>query len=78
MSHYLYGFKPQGPTRCQRCHGETSIHMCSMFNTQQVCMECKRKEEAHPKYQEAREAESHAVRNGNFNYPGIGHPPDLK
>ena len=49
----------------------------SRFNTDILCMECERKEKAHPKYQEARDAELRAVQAGNYNYPGIGLPEGL-
>jgi len=40
-------------------------------------MECEDKEKAHPLYQKAVEAESAAVRQGNYNFEGIGKPADL-
>jgi hypothetical protein len=40
-------------------------------------MACIDKEQKHPKYAEAREAEYNAVRSGNYNYRGIGKPADL-
>ena len=49
----------------------------SMFNEQEICMDCKDKEEKHPKYQEARDAEHREVMNGNYNFKGIGKPADL-
>lgn len=48
-----------------------------MFDTAEICLDCKKKEEKHPRYEEAREAEANAVRNGNYNFPGIGKPSDL-
>jgi hypothetical protein len=49
----------------------------SMFNTENICMECKEKEEKHPKYEEAKQAEEEADRKGNYNFKGIGKPKDL-
>lgn len=63
--------------KCQRCHKETDCTIMSRFNTQEICEECEEREKAHPKYQEAHDAEAEAVRNGNYNFPGIGLPPDL-
>jgi hypothetical protein len=49
-----------------------------MFNTQDLCHDCKAAERNHPKYREAADAEMAAVRNGNYNFPGVGLPPDLR
>jgi hypothetical protein len=43
-----------------------------------LCLDCKKKEEAHPAYERARKAEQDAVRRGDRNFPGIGLPPDLR
>jgi len=48
-----------------------------MFNTQQICMGCLLKEQAHPRYEEARRVELAAVRAGNTNFEGIGLPDSL-
>jgi hypothetical protein len=48
-----------------------------MFNTEQICLDCKEREEQHPRYEEARRAEAEAVRRGELNFPGIGKPEDL-
>tara|TARA_R100001463_G_scaffold53063_1_gene104005 strand:+ start:3179 stop:3301 length:123 start_codon:yes stop_codon:yes gene_type:complete len=40
-------------------------------------MECKDKERKHPKFKEAQDAEHQAVKNGNYNFGGIGKPDDL-
>jgi hypothetical protein len=63
---------------CDRCHKETGSIICSMFNTQGLCHDCKAAERNHPKYREAADAEMAAVRNGNYNFPGVGLPPDLR
>ena len=71
-------FDPHGPGACVRC-GEASVGtMCSMFNTDDVCLACKKTEEAHPDYEKARAAETAACRRGDYNFPGIGLPGDLK
>lgn len=64
-------------TTCDRCGGAASTHITSMFNTQTICTDCKTAEQAHERYAEAVEAESEAVRAGNYNFPGIGLPADL-
>ena len=63
---------------CARCGEETSVHTMSMFNTDVICMKCKEKEKAHPRYERARIAERVAVQNGDYNYQGIGLPSDLR
>lgn len=65
-------------TSCDRCGGPLQVSTMSTFNTQRICMGCKRNEEAHPDYEKARKAEQEAVRSGNYNFPGIGLPPDLR
>lgn len=63
--------------RCHRCRKEATCHTMSKFNTQLVCMECLEKEQAHPAYAKASEAEERAVRSGDRNFQGIGKPADL-
>jgi RecJ-like exonuclease len=63
--------------RCDRCGKETNTHIMSMFNTESVCPKCKKKEEEHPMYNAAREAELEAVKAGLYNFPGIGKPRGL-
>ena len=64
--------------KCDRCKSETLISTGSYFNTQQICLECRRREEAHPDFERARRVEEEAVRRGEYNFPGIGLPSDLK
>lgn len=66
-----------GPN-CQRCHKPTGTTTGSYFNEQMICLECEAKEKAHPQYEAARAAELQAVKGGNYNFPGIGLPPDLR
>ena len=56
---------------CQNCYEETSAYTMSMMSTDLICMDCKRKEKKHIRYQEAVEAESKAVASGNLNFKGI-------
>jgi len=62
---------------CDRCSKEASVHTCSMFNTEDICLECKEKEQKHPLFEKARTAETAAARQGDYNFPGIGKPEDL-
>jgi hypothetical protein len=48
----------------------------SFFNTQMICMDCVEKERKHPDYQKAKDAEHAAVLRGDYNYQGIGYPPN--
>ena len=61
---------------CDRCGKETKAYIMSIFNTEEICMACKKKEEAHPRYEEARKAESDAMIRGDSNFPGIGWIPE--
>jgi hypothetical protein len=56
---------------------DKTVSTMSYFNTDMICMGCTGREEAHPLYRQAREAEEAAVRRGHYNYPGIGCPPEL-
>ena len=49
----------------------------SFFNTDWICIECNKKETAHPEYAKAKEAEVKEIINGNLNFKGIGKPADL-
>lgn len=63
--------------KCDRCGKETIIHRMSKFNTDNCCMNCIDKETKHPLYKAACDADIEAVRNGNYNFEGIGKPADL-
>lgn len=65
---------------CDRC-GVTDpqgAHIMSKFNTEWICIPCKKLEEAHPMYEMADKAERTQIRLGNYNYEGIGLPDDLR
>jgi hypothetical protein len=64
--------------RCDRCGALARATTMSYFNTDTICMDCRTRERAHPKFEEARDAEIAACKGGNFNFPGIGLPDDLK
>jgi len=57
---------------CERCGKETNITTMSWFNTQIICMDCDKKEQKRPDFQAAKDADSMAVKAGNFNFKGIG------
>lgn len=59
---------------CHRCGKETLSHITSMFNMDDLCMNCKAEEEQHPDYEEAKRIELAAVKRGDFNFPGVGWP----
>lgn len=63
--------------KCPRCRQETNATIGSKFNTEDICIPCKEREEAHPQYAAADEAETAAVRAGNYNFQGVGCPADL-
>lgn len=63
--------------KCPRCKTEMNISIMSKFNTEEICISCKTREENHPKYREADRAETRAVQSGNYNFVGIGCPADL-
>jgi hypothetical protein len=57
---------------CDRCGKETNVHIMSMFNSDEICMECKAAEKLRPDYKAAVEADEAAIRGGNYNFRGIG------
>ena len=62
---------------CDRCHRNTGVTIMSIFNTQNICLDCQAKEKEHPQYAAAKDAERAAVLRGDTNFPGIGKPADL-
>lgn len=64
--------------KCDRCLKETSMHVMSKFNTQDLCAVCKDEEEKHPLYAVADAAELEAAKNKVMNYPGVGLPAELR
>ncbi len=58
---------------CDRCGGSLKEgRIMSMFNTDCICMECKRKEQKRDDYEAARNAEHSQIKAGNYNFSGIG------
>ena len=62
---------------CRRCRKETNITTMSWFNEDEICMECDEREQEHPDFKKAKDAERKALVGGNPNFPGIGKPADL-
>ena len=58
---------------CDRCEKQCYATIMSMFNTDVICMECKKKEEQRPDYRKAVDAENKAIKQGNSNFKGIGY-----
>jgi hypothetical protein len=46
------------PMNCERCGKPTTIHIMSMYNTQEICMKCREEEEQRPDYRAAVEADN--------------------
>lgn len=63
---------------CERCGRPAPITTLSYFNTDTLCMGCDARESRHPRYRAAVEADEQAIKRGDFNFPGIGLPDDLK
>lgn len=58
---------------CNRCHGSLEKgRIMSMYNTDCICLECKKKEMQRNDYGAASRAEREQVARGNYNYGGIG------
>lgn len=62
--------------RCARCRRQPAT-ILSLFNLEEICSDCKAREEQHPRYEAARRAEWEAVQRGDLNFPGIRRPSDL-
>ena len=58
---------------CDRCHAPLNGgFIMSMYNTDVICMDCKKKETERADYNSAVEADNAAIKSGNYNYKGIG------
>ena len=57
--------------KCSRCEGLLTIRTMSKMNEDILCMDCAEAEKAHPRYQEAADAEIEQIIAGNYNYPGL-------
>ncbi len=63
---------------CARCNVDVVTTMMSMFNTETICIPCKKHEEHCPDYKRAVAEELRQVKKGNFNYEGIGLTKPIK
>jgi hypothetical protein len=52
--------------------------MMSVFNKDMCCATCLGIEREHPEFPKARARELDELSKGNYNFPGIGLPKDLK
>ena len=60
-------------TTCDRCGGSLKGgRTMSMYNTDCICMECKRKETQRADYHKAVEADHEHIKAGDYNFKGIG------
>lgn len=60
---------------CDRCGGSLKDgRIMSMFNTDCICMQCAGKERKLPEYKSALDAEHKQIKQGNYNFEGIGYP----
>ena len=62
--------------KCDRCHNEIKFYsMLSVFNNRDIlCDDCVEEEMHHPDYQYAKDKEVEAIKNGNYNFHGVGWP----
>ena len=61
-------------SNCDRCGGSLAGgRVMSMYNTQCICMDCKKRERLRKDYKAASDAENEAVKAGNLNFEGIGY-----
>lgn len=67
-----------GQVNCDRCGHVATAFTGSYFNTDTICLPCRDLEEAHPQFEQARQAEMEAVERGDYNFHGIGLPADLR
>lgn len=59
--------------RCDRCGGSLEAgRIMSMYNQDCICMACKKAEQQRADYAEAVAADHEAIKQGNYNFPGIG------
>lgn len=58
---------------CDRCHKPTNgVTTMSMYNEDIICMPCKDAERKRDDYKKASDADNAEIKNGNFNFKGIG------
>ena len=58
---------------CDRCHQPTNgVTIMSMYNEDVICMTCKESEKKRDDYKKAVDADVEQIKNGNYNFKGIG------
>lgn len=58
---------------CDRCHKSLiNGRICSMYNNDCICLDCKKEEMKRPDYSYAQKRELEEVRKGNYNFEGVG------
>lgn len=63
---------------CDKCHNPIGkIRKMSMYNTDCLCEACIKAEQRRSDYKLAQDADIEAIRNGNYNYPGIGYKEEI-
>jgi hypothetical protein len=60
--------------KCDRCPNTTGPFTMSYFNNDTLCSECRAAERKHPDFGLAEAVETAAVKNGNYNFLGVGWP----
>ncbi len=67
------------PTHCDRCGADLSYtgSTQSMFNTEVICGDCQKHEQAHPMFGAAKAASDEALAVGDLEFAGIGLPAEL-
>ena len=63
---------------CERCGGESSEFLVSLFNSEVICKECTKKEQSHKEYKRAVKTQLKHLKQGDLSFKGIGLPNDLK
>lgn len=64
---------------CDRCGASLGGgRMMSRYNEDCLCLDCISKERQRDDYQQACDAEITAIRNGNYNFEGIGLNENIK
>jgi hypothetical protein len=61
---------------CERCGDASSAYICSHFNVEMLCTQCKDDEKGCPNWQKAYDTEFTALKNHNYNFAGIGLAPE--
>ncbi len=61
-------------THCARCRRDGRVLICSKFNTEMICLDCKDVETFHPDYHAADLVEVAACRAADYNFCGVGLP----